>query len=90
MNLRRLIPIFDSSVSNWALEARLLRWLTLIWLFVGLIMLFSASYPVADARHDDCLYYFNIQLHLVLVSLIGFNIIVNLPLQKILGQSHWF
>jgi cell division protein FtsW len=85
-----LIPIFDSSVSNWALEARLLRWLTLIWLFVGLVMLFSASYPVADARHDDGLYYFKRQLVWVLVSLIGFNIIVNLPLQKILGQSHWF
>ncbi|MEH2079293.1 MAG: FtsW/RodA/SpoVE family cell cycle protein [Nostoc sp.] len=90
MNLRRLIPIFDSSVSNWALEARLLRWLTLIWLFVGLIMLFSASYPVADARHNDGLYYFKRQLLWVLVSLIGFNIIVNSPLQKILRLSHWF
>ncbi|MCC5656512.1 FtsW/RodA/SpoVE family cell cycle protein [Nostoc sp. XA010] len=90
MNLRRLIPIFDISVSNWALEARLLRWLTLIWLFVGLIMLFSASYPVADGNHDDGLYYFKRQLLWVLVSLIGFNIIVNLPLQKILGVSHWF
>ncbi|MFS0516856.1 FtsW/RodA/SpoVE family cell cycle protein [Nostoc sp. UIC 10607] len=90
MNLRRLIPIFDSSVSNWALEARLLRWLTLIWLFVGLIMLFSASYPVADSRHDDGLYYFKRQLLWVLVSLMGFNIIVNLPLQKILRLSHWF
>ncbi|MEH2237519.1 FtsW/RodA/SpoVE family cell cycle protein [Nostoc sp.] len=90
MNLRRLIPIFDSSVSNWALEARLLRWLTLIWLFVGLIMLFSASYAVADARQNDGLYYFKRQLLWVLVSLIGFNIIVNLPLQKILGLSHWF
>ncbi|MFN6463376.1 MAG: FtsW/RodA/SpoVE family cell cycle protein [Nostoc sp. DedVER02] len=90
MNLRHLIPIFDSSVSNWALEARLLRWLTLIWLFVGLIMLFSASYPVADARQNDGLYYFKRQLLWVLVSLIGFNIIVNLPLQKILGVSHWF
>jgi cell division protein FtsW len=90
VNLRRLIPIFDSSVSNWALEARLLRWLTLIWLFVGLIMLFSASYPVADARQNDGLYYFKRQLLWVLVSLIGFNIIVNLPLQKILGVSHWF
>ncbi len=90
MNLRRLIPIFDISVSNWALEARLLRWLTLIWLFAGLIMLFSASYPVADVRQNDGLYYFKRQLLWVLASLIGFNIIVNLPLQKILGLSHWF
>jgi cell division protein FtsW len=90
VNLSRLIPIFDNSVATWALEARLLRWLTLIWLFVGLIVLYSASYPVADARHDDGLYYFKRQIIWVLVSLIGFNFIVNLPLRKILGVSHWF
>ncbi|MBW4560733.1 MAG: FtsW/RodA/SpoVE family cell cycle protein [Mojavia pulchra JT2-VF2] len=90
MNLRRLIPIFDSSVSSWALEARLLRWLTFTWLFVGLIILFSASYVVADARHDDGLYYFKRQVLWVIASLIGFNFIVNTPLKKILGVSHWF
>ncbi|WP_071190502.1 FtsW/RodA/SpoVE family cell cycle protein [Trichormus sp. NMC-1] len=90
MNLRQLIPIFDNSVSTWALEARLLRWLTLIWLFVGLIMLFSASYPVADQRQGDGLYYFKRQVLWVLASLIIFNIIANLPLRKILGLSHWF
>ena len=90
MNLRRLIPFFDDSVSNWALEARLLRWLTLTWLFMGLVMLFSASYPVADAQHHDGLYYFKRQLIWVLVSLILFNIIVNVPISKILGLSHWF
>ena len=90
MNLRRLIPLFDNSVSEWALEARLLRWLTLVWLFIGLIMLFSASYPVADVRHDDGLYYFKRQLLWVLVALILFNIVVNLPLRKFLGMSHWF
>ncbi len=89
-NLRRIIPIFDHSASTWALEARLLRWLTFIWLFVGLIMLFSASYPVADARQHDGLYYFKRQLIWVFVSLVIFNIIVNLPLRKILGISHWF
>lgn len=90
MNLRRLIPLFDNSVSEWALEARLLRWLTLVWLFIGLIVLFSASYPVADVNHDDGLYYFKRQLLWVLVALILFNIIVNLPLHRILGVSHWF
>lgn len=90
MNLRNLIPIFDSSVSSWALEARLLRWLTLIWLFIGLIMLFSASYAVADARHDDGLYYFKRQILWVFAALIIFNILVNLPLKKILGIAHWF
>ena len=36
------------------------------------------------------LYYFKRQLLWVFVALIGLNIIVNLPLQKILGISHWF
>ena len=90
MNLRRLIPLFDDSVSSWALEARLLRWLTLVWLFVGLVILFSASYAVADVRHHDGLYYFKRQILWVLVGLIVFNIVVHLPLRRILGISHWF
>ncbi|QLE56997.1 FtsW/RodA/SpoVE family cell cycle protein [Nostoc sp. TCL26-01] len=89
MKLRSLIPLFDDSVSTWALEARLLRWLTFTWLFVGLIMLFSASYVVADVRQGDGLYYFKRQILWVFASLIGFNIIVNQPLQKIMGKSHW-
>ncbi|MBW4626311.1 MAG: FtsW/RodA/SpoVE family cell cycle protein [Brasilonema octagenarum HA4186-MV1] len=90
MNLRRLTLLFDDSVSSWALEARLLRWLTLVWLFVGLVMLFSASYPVADVRQHDGMYYFKRQLLWVLVGLIVFNIVVHLPLHKVLGISHWF
>jgi cell division protein FtsW len=89
VKLRSLIPFFDDSVSTWALEARLLRWLTFIWLFVGLIILFSASYVVADVRQGDGLYYFKRQILWVLAALIGFNIIVNRPLQKILSISHW-
>ncbi|MGH2413111.1 MAG: FtsW/RodA/SpoVE family cell cycle protein [Microcystaceae cyanobacterium] len=77
-------------MSSWALEARLLRWLTLVWLFVGLVMLFSASYAVADVRHHDGLYYFKRQILWVLVGLIVFNIVVHLPLRRILGISHWF
>ncbi|MFO5474632.1 MAG: FtsW/RodA/SpoVE family cell cycle protein [Dolichospermum sp.] len=90
MNLLRLIPIFDNSVSSWGLEARLLRWLTLMWMFIGLIILFSASYPVADDRQGDGLYYFKRQILWAIAGLIIFNIIVNLPLRKILGVSHWF
>jgi cell division protein FtsW len=89
VKLRSLIPFFDDSVSTWALEARLLRWLTFIWLFVGLTILFSASYVVADVRQGDGLYYFKRQILWVLAALIGFNIIVNRPLQKILNISHW-
>jgi cell division protein FtsW len=57
---------------------------------MGLVMLFSASYPAADTRYNDGLYYFKRQLIWVFVALIIFNIIVYLPLRRILGLSHWF
>ncbi|PAX54160.1 FtsW/RodA/SpoVE family cell cycle protein [Brunnivagina elsteri] len=88
--IRRLIPFLDDSVNSWALEARLLRWMTMLWLFIGLIVLFSASYPVADARYKDGLYYFGRQLMWVVVGLFGFNIVVNTPIKRISGISHWF
>ncbi|MBV6623852.1 MAG: FtsW/RodA/SpoVE family cell cycle protein [Rivularia sp. (in: Bacteria)] len=89
MKLSRLIPFLDDTVSSWALEARLLRWLSLIWLFIGLAVLFSASYPVADVKHGDGLFLFKRQLITVFLGLILFNIIVNLPFHKIIGVSHW-
>ncbi|MBF2065504.1 MAG: FtsW/RodA/SpoVE family cell cycle protein [Calothrix sp. C42_A2020_038] len=87
--IRRLIPFLDDSVNSWALEARLLRWLTMLWLFIGLAVLFSASYPVASERFQDGLYYFKRQLIWVIVGVLGFNIIVNTPVRKIAGLSHW-
>ncbi|MEM6754302.1 MAG: FtsW/RodA/SpoVE family cell cycle protein [Cyanobacteria bacterium P01_C01_bin.38] len=89
MKLSRLIPFLDETVSSWALEARLLRWLSLIWLFVGLAVLFSASYPIADVKYGDGLFLFKRQLITVFLGLILFNIIVNLPFNKIIGVSHW-
>lgn len=41
-------PAAKPSRDPWNAEARWLRWLTLIWLVLGLLMLFSASYPVAQ------------------------------------------
>ncbi len=89
MNIRSLIPIFDDSVERWAFEARMLRWLTLIWLFFGLVMLFSASYPAADSNYNDGLYYIKRQFIWVVLGLVIFNIIVNLPIRKVAGISHW-
>ncbi|MCT7970083.1 FtsW/RodA/SpoVE family cell cycle protein [Laspinema sp. D1] len=86
---RLLIPVFDPAVKEWALEARLLRWLTFLWLFVGLAVLFSASYPSANAEFGDGLYYFKRQLIWVLVGLIGFNVLVYTPLRYIQGISDW-
>lgn len=89
MNLRYLIPFFDTSAQDWALEARLLRWLTFLWLMVGLAVLFSASFAVADADFSDGLYYFKRQILWILVGLLGFNLVVHFPIRYILGISHW-
>lgn len=90
MNLRQLIPIFDNSVSRWGIDAQLLRWLTFLWLFAGLVILFSASYAVGDSEYGDGLYYIKRQVISVLLGLVAFNIVVHSPLRFILGISHWF
>lgn len=89
MNLRSLIPFWDSHVKEWALEARLLHWLTFLWLFLGLLVLFSSSYAVADADYGNGLYYFERQLLWVAAGLIGFGLIVRSPLRYILGFADW-
>ena len=90
MELRRfLIPFFNPSISQWATPARLLHWLTFLWLFVGLAILFSASYPVGAYYYDDGLYYFKRQLIWVVLGLVGFNFVVNSSLRSVLSVSHW-
>ena len=89
MKLRYLIPFFDSSTQDWALEARLLRWLTFVWVAIGLAVMFSASYAVADARFDDGLHYFKIQLVWIAIGMVGFNILVHSPLRMVLGWASW-
>lgn len=90
MNLRQLIPFFDTSAQAWALEARLLRWLTFLWLFAGLAVMFSASYPIADADLGDGLYYFKLQILWIVIGLLGFNLLVHAPLRYVLGMADWF
>ncbi len=88
MNIFRLVfPFFDPDVQNWSTEARLLRWLTCIWVLVGLVVLFSASYAVADVEQGDGLYYFKRQLIWTWVGLVGFNTIVRTPLANLLKVS---
>jgi cell division protein FtsW len=90
VNLRHLIPWFDPTVKEWALEARILRWLTFLWLLIGLIILFSASYAVADTDMGDGLYYLKRQMISIALGLIGFNLLVYSPLRYILGIADWF
>jgi cell division protein FtsW len=87
--IRVIFPFFDPSVSQWAIQARLLHWLTFTWLFVGLVILFSASYPVGDALGDG-LYYFKRQLFWAVLGFVGFYYVVHYPLRYFLRLSPWF
>lgn len=89
MNLSNFVSFFRPATQDWALEARLLHWLTFLWLFIGLVVMFSASYPVADATLGDGLYYFKIQILWILLGLISFNILVHSPLRYVLGVANW-
>ncbi|GAB4330045.1 MAG: putative peptidoglycan glycosyltransferase FtsW [Leptolyngbyaceae cyanobacterium] len=89
MNLRQFIPFFDTTAQDWAIEARLLRWITFVWLFIGLAMVFSASYAIADAENGDGLHYFKLQIGWILVGLVGFNLMVHTPIRFILGVADW-
>jgi len=89
VQIRQLIPFFDKSVAGWVNEARLLRWLTLLWLFMGLVILFSASYPVADVKYGDGLYFLKRQLIGAAIGLLAFNFLVHSPLRSVLNIAHW-
>ncbi len=85
--LRYLIPIYDPQVENWAIEARILRWLTLLWLFIGLITLFSASFPVANFDDGDGFLYVKKQLVWAFIGLNIFNFLVRFPVRNLLKIS---
>ena len=85
--LRLLIPIFDPSVKSWSRDARVLRWLTFLWLAIGLVLLFSASYAEAVANYGNGLHYFKTQLIWIFLGLAGFNALVHLPLRSVLLLS---
>ena len=89
MNLRLLIPFFDPTVKDWSLTARLMRWLTFLWLTIGLFVLFSASYYYGEINNKNGFFYFNRQILFIIIGLLIFNLIVHTPLQKILKISHW-
>ncbi|MFS8852544.1 putative lipid II flippase FtsW [Synechococcus sp. R5-16] len=75
-------PAAKPSRDPWNAEARWLRWLTLIWLVLGLLMLFSASYPVAQRITGDGLYFFKRQLLWAGLGLGCFWVLVRIPLRR--------
>lgn len=89
VNLRSWLPFFDPTVKTWALEARLLRWLTFLWMVLGIVMLFSASYAIAQRDFGDGWYYVQRQTVWMIVGMVGFSLIVNSPIRYILGVADW-
>ena len=89
MNLKQIFPFSTSFLTHWSTEARWLHWITFLWLFVGLIVMFSASYPIAYAEQGDGLYYFNRQLIWTAVGLVGFSFIVQSSLRFWLKIAQW-
>jgi len=85
----RLIPFYQPDINTWSLEARLLRWLTFLWIALGLIILFSASYAVGIEDSGNGWYYFQRQFFWVVIGLILFKIIIQIPISYILRWSGW-
>lgn len=87
--LRYLIPVYDPRVNSWAGEARLLRTLTLAWMLVGLIVLFSASYPEGLANSGNGLSIIWKQAAYFWAGLLVFNLLVGRPLSDVLSLAPW-
>ena len=85
--IRYLLPVIDPATQHWSRESRLIRWLTLVWLSVGLITLFSASYPVALAETGIGWRFLAIQLLWVFLGLNLFNWIVRQPITSLIRLS---
>ena len=86
-NLEYLLPFVTTSVKSWTWEARLLNWLTCVWLLIGLVTLVSASYSEGIVNNNDGLYILKRQLIGVAVGIIGFNFVAKQPLSKTIKIS---
>ena len=85
--LKYFIPFIAPQTKFWTWEARLLNWLTFVWLIIGLVTLVSASYPEGIIDNNDGLYIFKRQLIGVAVGIVGFNFMVYQPLNKTLKAA---
>lgn len=83
INVLKYLNPFDPEVQSWATEARLVRWLTLLWLGIGLVVLTLASYPEAQVVLGDGWHYCKRQLVWAAIGLFGFNVLVRVPLRTL-------
>jgi cell division protein FtsW len=79
---RYILPFINPEVRHWTWEARLLNWLTCIWLLLGLVTLVSASYPEGLMQHQDGFYTIKRQLVGVFIGIVVFNFVTQKPLRN--------
>jgi cell division protein FtsW len=88
--LRSLMPVLNPTGTEWPGPAKMLWWLTFIWLTIGSIVLFSASYYHGREEKGDGLYYISRQGIYTVVGLAVFGWLVKTPLKKILNVTPGF
>jgi cell division protein FtsW len=88
--LRGWMPLLNPVGAEWPGTAKMLWWLTFIWLTIGSIVLFSASYYHGREEKGDGLYYISRQGMYTLVGLAIFGWLVKTPLKKILNVTPGF
>ncbi len=89
MQLRQWIPFFDTTAQDWTPEARMTRWLTFVWIAVGLMVMFSASFPAGTTEFKNGWHYFQRQGINLAIGMVVFNWIVHSSLRNILGYAQW-
>jgi cell division protein FtsW len=87
--VRPLFPLLDPTVKEWSVPARMMWWLTFFWLFIGILMLFSASYYHGKVEQQDGLYYVVKQLFAAAIGIVLFGWVVRTPLKKIIRIAPW-
>jgi cell division protein FtsW len=88
--LRGFMPVLNPTGTEWPGPAKMLWWLTFIWLTIGSIVLFSASYYHGREEKGDGLYYISRQGIYTVVGLAVFGTLVKTPLKKILNVTPGF
>ncbi len=89
MKPHQFIPFFDTTARDWSTEARLLRWLTFVWLALGFLVMCSAAFPAGIQEFNNGWHYPLRQMINVAIGMIFFNIIVHSPLKRMINMAHW-
>ncbi len=88
--LRAWMPVLNPTGAEWPGPAKMLWWLTFVWLTIGSIVLFSASYYHGREEKGDGLYYISRQGIYTVIGLAIFGWLVKTPLKKILNVTPGF